>query len=340
MTQTLHPRPLALLALALAGWLGAAALLPAAAPPARRTFSPLSNDAAWQRLPRPNPPLPAWARALVASLPRTTAAMLELDHLHRARNPLGAAWAGKLRWVAADEVSCTYARRYAEADLRRAGVGDEGLKSLAGDHGQLPKAQRAALTFARKLTRAAHTVTDDEVAELLEHFGVEKVVAMVHTLAFANFQNRILLALRVEVEPGGPLPPLEVRFDPDRLRKVPVPARPPWAEVRKAKPAALAGGLPDWAGRTFADLGKALEQQKGRKGRIPLPPAKRLAQLPPQAKAQAKRIVWSNVSMGYQPLLTRAWFDCMAAFGQEAKIDRVFGGTLFWVVTRTTECFY
>src|SRR5262245_499012 len=176
-----------------------AADLPAAAPPARQSFAPLSNDSAWERLPRANPPLPAWARALTASLPRTTAGMLELDYLHRAKNPLGAAWAGKLRWVAADESGCAYAKRYAEADLRRAGLG-EGLKLLAGDWRGLPKAERAALAFARKMSRAAHTVTDEEVAELLGQFGPEKVVAMVHTLAHANFQNRIFLALRVAVE--------------------------------------------------------------------------------------------------------------------------------------------
>src|SRR5438128_11759780 len=43
----------------------------------------LDNREAWKRLPPPekgaNQPLPAWARALADALPRTTAAMLELD---------------------------------------------------------------------------------------------------------------------------------------------------------------------------------------------------------------------------------------------------------------------
>src|SRR5207302_1428453 len=115
-------------------------------------FPLLSSGEAWARLPRAEPALPAWARALAGSLPGTTSRMLELDHLHRAANPLGPALAGKLRWAAADAIGCGYARRYAEADLRRAGAWDGSLEQARG----LPKAERAALAFARQLTRAAH----------------------------------------------------------------------------------------------------------------------------------------------------------------------------------------
>ena len=49
---------------------------------------PLPSDSeAWQFLPKveqgAGQPLPVWARALARSLPRTTAAMLDLDRLHR-----------------------------------------------------------------------------------------------------------------------------------------------------------------------------------------------------------------------------------------------------------------
>src|SRR5205814_1442388 len=141
-----------------------------------------SNDEAWNLLPRQNPPLPAWARVLVRALPRTTGAMLELDYVHRAKNPLGAVFAGKLRWAAADAIGCAYARRYAESDLRRVGVSQEDVKKLAGDLADLAESDRAAVAFARKLTRATHSVTDAEMEELLKHFGPEKVVAIVHTL--------------------------------------------------------------------------------------------------------------------------------------------------------------
>jgi hypothetical protein len=44
--------------------------------------------------------------------------------------------------------------------------------------------------------------------------------------------------------------------------------------------------------------------------------------------------------MGYQPELAAAWSSCTRNFGEEAKQDRVFEESLFWVVTRTIHCFY
>jgi alkylhydroperoxidase family enzyme len=298
----------------------------------------LGNDEAWQRLPRTEPPLPAWARVLARPLPQTTGAMLELDYLHRVDNPLGAVAAGKLRWAAADALGCDYGRRYAEADLRRAGLTDADLRKLAGDAAGMADDDRLALAFARKLTRAAETVTDAEVAALLERFGPEKVVAMVHTLAYANFQNRIFLALGVAVEPGGPLPPLAAKLDAAKRAGVPTPPRPPVQAATGA--AAPSETRPGWRERDFGELQAALDRQKGRAPRIPLPDAGRMAGLPPEAKAQASRINWAAVSMGYQPRLTAAWFDCMGIFQREAQLDRVFSNTFFWVVNRSNECFY
>jgi hypothetical protein len=245
--------------------------------------------------------------------------------------------AGKLRWAAADAIGCDYARRYAAADLRRAGLKEEELQQLGANDS--PAADRLALAFARKMTRAAYQVTDDEMADLLKHFGPEKLVGMVHTLAYANFQNRIFLALGVEVEDGGPLPPLEVRFDQEKRAKVAAPPRPAWDDVTKTT---LSGSLdrPDWKERNVAVLKKALDQQKNRMSRVPLPDASRLEKIPPDAKAQAAKIVWTKVSMGYQPLLTKTWFDCMRTFHTEAQFNRVFSNSLFWVITRSNECFY
>jgi alkylhydroperoxidase family enzyme len=321
-------------------WAVMAVSSPAAAPPPAERFGRLSSDEAWRLLPRQQPPLPAWARTLAGPMPRTTAAMLQLDRLHRAGNPLGPMLAAKIRWSAADAVGCAYARRYAEADLRRAGANENDLKRLSSARHELPRAERAALAFARKLTLAGHSLSDDEFSELLDLFGAEKVVAIVHTAALANFQNRIFLALDVEVEAGGPLPPIDVRFDPGKPSNVPAATRPPWGEWRKdrlVRPVEIPTG---WQDRTAVDLEKLLQRQKERKSRIAMPGPERLARIPPEAKQQAMRVVWTTVSMGYQPMMTKAWFDCMRLFYQESRIDRVFANTYFWVITRSNECFY
>ena len=46
--------------------------------------------------------------ALPASLPRTTAAMLELDYLHRVKSPLDPKLRAMMRWTAARANHCAY----------------------------------------------------------------------------------------------------------------------------------------------------------------------------------------------------------------------------------------
>jgi hypothetical protein len=74
----------------------------------------LNDEDAWKRLPKAErgggQPLPAWARATADALPRTTAAMLELDYRHRALSPLDARLRAKIRWAAAHANRCPTAR--------------------------------------------------------------------------------------------------------------------------------------------------------------------------------------------------------------------------------------
>src|SRR5215471_14053798 len=112
-------------------------------------FPILENDAAWQCLPDAETgsgsPLPVWARMLAAPLPRTTAALLELDYLHRAENPLEPALRAKLRYVAADENCCALTRAVALADLCRAGLSQTELAILQRAAGALPFGERRLL---------------------------------------------------------------------------------------------------------------------------------------------------------------------------------------------------
>jgi hypothetical protein len=261
--------------------------------------------------------------------------MLDLDHLHRTASPLGPILRAKLRWVAADANGCEYGRQYARSDLRRAGLANADLKRLASGPSSGPPAEQGATAFARKLTLAAYKITDAEVASLLEHYGAESLAAIVHTVAYANFQDRILLALGVPVEEGGPLAPLAA---PAELALADL-AAPPRPETAQAEAVPL-DARPSWSRRTAADLLQALAAQKTRVPRIPPPPADRLAPLPADLRARAERVMWSKISLGYQPELTKSWFHTMYTFQEEARLDRVFANTLFWVITRTNDCFY
>jgi alkylhydroperoxidase family enzyme len=306
----------------------------------------VSDTEAWKRLPRAdrgaNQPLPQWARALVTSLPKTTAAMLELDYVQRVKSPLDATLRGKMRWVAAHANRCAYSEAYALADLRRAGLDEAGIQALLHEEAGVPSAERVALQFARKMSLAADTVTDAEVSQLMGAYGSKQVVAMVQLLAYANFQDRLILSFGLTLEKDGPLPPLEVHFirGPMGTDTVSVPPRnSPQGISLFSSPVV---GDTDWLNMDFGQLQKEMEGQRVREPRILVPTWEDLRKTLPASMTNRPpvRIRWSLVCYGYQPELTLAWGSAMGMFGQEARQDRVFEETLFWVITRSLHCFY
>jgi alkylhydroperoxidase family enzyme len=289
-------------------------------------FPLLPERDAWAKLPPQKPPaLPEWARALAEPLPKTTAKMLELDALHRTRNPLGPGLAARLRLTVATALDCEYGREVARADLARAGS-----PPVTAD-------EAVAVRFAKKLTLAGHAITDEEFADLLARFGPERTTAIVHTVAYANFHNRIVLALGVKGE-HPVAEPLGSGFDFDAA-KTKAPERPSWDDLKGPKGTGLAVRV-EWSKADFDQLNATLDKQKERKLRIPLPEPAAIDKLPPRERDSARAIRWNTVSAGYQPELTRAWFAALYAFYEESKVDRVFTNSMFWVVTRTNDCFY
>jgi alkylhydroperoxidase family enzyme len=292
----------------------------------------LSDAEAWRRLPAAvrgaGQPLPGWARTLAASLPYTTAAMLELDYHHRCGSQLPPRLRAELRWVAAHANQCAYGEAYATADLRNLGLEEAQVRALAGAGADLDEADQAALAFARKLTLAADTVTDADVARLVKRYGEKQVVAMVLLLAYANFQDRLVHALDLPVEPGGPLPPLDVQFTERPLwigrtaARLPQTTAPSLAGLRR-KNADMERGTLDCTG-----LSGELEKQRRRQPRIPLPPH------------QPGQVHWGLLCRTYQPELAARWSACDHAFNAEADQDPVLEQSVFWVVTHAVRCFY
>jgi alkylhydroperoxidase family enzyme len=316
-----------------------AAAVPRPAPggPAKAAaFVPLlSNDEAWKRLPRPQTgggqALPAWARATARALPHTTAAMLELDYLHRVDSPLPARLRGMMRWTAAHANRCPCTQEQALADLRLAGVGPANLDLLRKEPGKLPAAERDAVAFARQMTRAAYTVTDAEVAALIKAHGEAAVVAMVQLLAYANFQDRLILSLGLGAQ--APLPALRVTFP--RRTAGEGPTAPARAAVRPPAGPGPATKITDeeWLALDYKALQKNLTGQRARAPRIRVPKPK-----DPTRKGAGIR--WTLVCSGYQPKLAQGWGACTGSFREDARQDRAFEELQFWVVTRSLHCFY
>jgi hypothetical protein len=190
-------------------------------------FNAVTDAEAWARLPDLKvgvaEPLPVWARILVRSLPATTASMLEMDRVQRAEASLNPKLRARIRWEAARANGCAYSEANAVADYVSAG----GVKSDLSNEAvhSLTEIDRRTMEFAHRMCREAYSVTDADVAQLLEHYGPERLTGIVLCLAYANFQDRMFNALGITVEPGGPLPPPKFVFDWDKPKELSEEAR-------------------------------------------------------------------------------------------------------------------
>lgn len=301
----------------------------------------LQSDAAWRKLGVQFPRLPLWATRLAETLPESTLALLELDYRHRRQNPLGAVQAAKLRWIVADALGSSYGRQAAEFDLRGEGWSDEELSTWARDWNATESVDREVLQFARQLTVAGHAVTDEAVTRLLRQSDAETVVAVVHTVAFANFQNRLFFGISDNVsaeDVWGAIQP------PTGWRTEVAPELAARRAMEEASQVAQERGVVvqplGWGTSNVPWIKSKLTAQTQRSLRVPLPELSRLDFLPEEERLRSEKVIWSRVSLGYQPELTQGWFKLMRTFRRESELDRVFSNSMFWVVTRTNECFY
>jgi alkylhydroperoxidase family enzyme len=319
----------------------------AAAPREEGTlFALLSNQDAWKRMPEATKgsgqPLPSWARMVSSSLPKTTAALLELDLAQRTKSPLDPKLRAAMRWVAAHANRCPYGEAYAVFDARRAGLDDATIEGLRkGDQSGWSEAERAALAFARKMTVESTKISDDEFAYLSKSFGNKNAAAMVLLMAYANFQDRLLNCLGAKVEEGGPMAPVEVAFKPGVMASRSNPAAPPVIPpLPKPTGKDLVTDDPEWASLSYEGLQAKLEDQRSRSTRLPVPSWEELKGRGVTMKGT--KVVWSLVVFGYVPELAAPWEALMWINGEEngRRFDRVFGLSLFWIVTRSIDCPY
>ena len=325
------------------------ACLVLAAVPARggeaKPVVPLSTEACWQAMPAVasggGQPLPIWARAVATQLPRTAAAMLELDLAQRTQSPIDPVLRAKMRWVIAHANHSSYGEAYSLADLVRAGGTEADVKSLTGDPAARAEEDREPLEFARLLTVAAPTIDDAMFARLVDRFGPKKTAAMVLLAAYGNFQDRIVLGLGLDVEEGGPLAPVEVKFAPGGLQIIPVATEAaPRAELVKEGRTVVERD-PEWSELSYDELQSRLEAQRGRKPRLPIPTWDEVKKnLPPELADRPFKIVWTLLCMGYVPELAMPWNQATRTMWVEAKLDRLREESLFWIQTRSIRCNY
>jgi hypothetical protein len=140
------------------------------------------------------------------------------------------------------------------------------------------------------------------------------------------------------------LPPLKARF---RVTDATPGKKPPRKDTPPAKsPPAVAKKVDDaeWSAVSYEALRKRLDAQMARpKARIRIPDWEAVRDGWPAGFPKPKgsvRIKWSLLTMGHQPQLSAAWMKCLRAFRQESGLNAVRHESMFWVVTRSLQCFY
>lgn len=313
--------------------------------------APPSSEECWKTLPASidgqTPELPTWIRMIAREMPKTAAAFLELDYAQRAAGPVDPKLRAAIRWVAANANGCEYTKQIATADALRAGVSEEQWKSLTdGDRKLWSDRDRAAFDFALGMTVNSDGVTDEQFASLVKEFDDRTVAAFVLHMAYANFQDRLILCLGLEAQKSSPLPPVPVRFSPESLtqKTVAPPANPP-PQIGNpdATPQDIIADNEPHTWLPYEKLQERLQTQRVRKTRLRVPDWQEFAdKLPTGLMPMASDIVWYKIAFGYAHELAVPFEIYMRTAGSEIATnwDRPFGNSLFWMVTDAVKCPY
>ena len=96
---------------------------------------------------------------------------------------------------------CHYCTQHHVGSSKRVGLGPEDWSALkAGNYSRYAEKERAALTYAEKLTRTPHEVNDADFDILNKHFSDAEIVDIHLLTGLANLTNRFTDPLGLEVE--------------------------------------------------------------------------------------------------------------------------------------------
>lgn len=302
---------------------------------------PLSNEAAWDRLPPAikgqGAPLPLWARQLAAIMPKTTASLLALDYAQRANNPIPPRLRAAMRLSSADYHASPTGKRTAANDAQLAGLTKGELDS------DWTLGERRALRFMYQMDLASAGVEDRGFQELVGFFGERVTASMVLLSAYSNFHNRLLICLGTPESESDDLPAQHIDFAPDQLVSVTTPPPPREAISSAAAQENVVKSAYGWSEISFEQLQQKLDTQRQKPTRLPVPDWDACAKnLPPGLINKPSDIIWYRIVFGYAPELAVPFEYFMRTSGAEAagKWDRIFATSLFWVTTKAIDCPY
>ena len=305
----------------------------------------LSDEQVWKMLPElatgENTPLPNWIKPIALQMPRTAAAMLELDTAFRTQGPLDAALRAKLRWIIAHANQSSYGEALALLDFRNAAGPKASTAEFTGAPEKWPENLKDDFEFVRTLTLAAPSLTDSLFEKMRVKHGEKGVAAMVLLTAYGNFQDRILLGLNVPIEREGVLPPSNVKFVEGAIQVSPLTPSNNGTATYLNQGNSTSNVNKPWSALPYAQLQARLEKQRDRKPRLPVPTWDEIkGKLPVAMAARPTAIRWSLMNYGYAAELAIPWTLTTRTHWAENPAERILEESLFWIQTRTIECNY
>jgi hypothetical protein len=89
--------------------------------------------------------------------------------------------------------------------LAVAGLSDDDIKQrtrriASGDWSDFPPAEAIAFAFAHKLTKEPASVSDADIARLVETFGQARTLDLIWLVAWGNYMTRVADAFQIPLE--------------------------------------------------------------------------------------------------------------------------------------------
>jgi len=96
----------------------------------------------------------------------------------------------ELFWIVSRVNNCHYCLGHQEAKLQAVGVTEQTLLELDTDWSKFPVSQAAAFKFARKLTFAPQSISDQDIDALRTHFTDQQILEIAYLVGRYNSTNR------------------------------------------------------------------------------------------------------------------------------------------------------
>lgn len=108
-----------------------------------------------------------------------------------------------LFWIVSRTNNCQYCLGHQEGKLLRAGMSEDEIAALDSDWSAFEPKERAAFALAHRLTLEPHLLSDEDIAEVRNHFTDLQILEMVMSVAGNNSINRWKEGTGVPQSAGG-----------------------------------------------------------------------------------------------------------------------------------------